>query len=731
VFLLHLPPKGPQVGVDNLPLLSTEEFSSYIRTYLGQEITRDSLSRLIQGITDYAHHHGQPLVNVSVPPQNVADGDVHLVVVLGRYNLKRLIVANTEAKAGSLVPRPNDGTIIVDDEPSLASNAFLKAMTPYFGQPITDESVNKMVDDIDKYLQARGEILAHWSLPRQYVSTGMLRIGVTVGRYPIRRVIVAETPRAAQGVVVGPNSGVALAPSFPLFDTREFKKLVAGYVGTPISRQAIVKLRQSIVDYVKAHDRLAVSVPDPEVDLSKGELRLSVVIARYGQVSFRGNKWFSDRTLLNSLGFHQGDEIRVSELEGAVNRTNQSAFRHVDVLLNGTTTSSAQDGEVPIAVQENEVRPIRFSASYDDTGNDTIGNNHYTGAVTVGDLWGLDHQFVYQYTTTDNNREYESNYANYRANLPWHDYITVAASYTDYNAVLIDGKFDSKGDDVVLDGRYVHPIFGDTWSLELAGGFDYKEINSDLHFGTQNVDTFQLVDSIAQYTASATYVQHDQTGSWVAGFTLNGSPGNFNDRNTNSRFQGKIGFDPTTGEHLLTSETPVGGPNAEARYIYGTATLQRLFLLPADFQLLLRGQGQLSSSRLLSAEQMSIGGSATVRGYDERIESGDDGWQGTIELHSPAGSLHLPFAPKTYQPLQYRFLAFYDMADVMHDHPNSNDTDQPLNRLAGTGVGLRCNWASNFSLSADYGFQTESTGRGFLAQPNPRRRGHIQATISY
>lgn len=719
VFLIRLNPHGPPIAVDNLPLLATRDFAAYIAPFIGREITEASLNELVNGITAYVHGKGQPLVNVSLPPQNVSDGHVHIVVVIGRYNLGRLIISNSESKAAHYVPGPNDGQIVVQDDPALATQAFAKAMAPHFGQPITDENVNAIAGDIDAYAVARGQIVADIGVPRQDVSTGALRLSVTLGDFPLRRVVIAETPAEAEATVIPSGAGTVVAPHFPLFESRDFRRLLARYVGKPISRDGVVRLRADISAYVKNHDRIALAVPPPQVDLQGGVLRMSVLIARYGDIQFRGNRWFSSKLLAGSLGFKAGQEIQVSELEAAVNRTNQNPFRHVDVLINGLNAPPTS-GDVPIAVTEQETLPLRASVSYDDTGNDLIGNNHYTAAVTVGNLWGWDHQLSYQYTTTDDPKDYSSQVFNYRAPLPWHDYIVAAGAYSAYNVGYgADNVLQLKGDEAVLDGRYVHPIFGDTWSLELSVGFDYKQISTDLEFA--GFPYLNTVNSIAQYTSGATYVQHDASGSWIAGFTVNASPGGFNARNTSARFQGNVAPDPTTGQ-------PIGGPEAEARYVYETANVQRVFLLPSDFQLWIRGQGQLASARLLSSERMAIGGEATVRGYNERIMSGDEGWDFSTELRSPAWGWHVPFTPRRYARLENRVLAFFDDGRVDYRHPRPDDS--PLSRLTSAGVGLRSSWAANFSLLFDYGWQLKSTGTGAFAQPN-RSRAHIQATLSY
>jgi hemolysin activation/secretion protein len=165
---------------------------------------------------------------------------------------------------------------------------------------------------------------------------------------------------------------------------------------------------------------------------------------------------------------------------------------------------------------------------------------------------------------------------------------------------------------------------------------------------------------------------------------------------------------------------------AQARYMYGNAFVQRLEYLPDDFQFLIRSQAQLSSARLVGTERLSIGGAATVRGYNERIMSGDEGWTLTTEVRSPAWKQEIPFTGTRYVPVESRLLAFYDDGRVDYRHPNP--TDVPLYRLSSAGLGVRINWAANFSVSADYGWQLNSTNP--FPQPN-RGRFHLQGAISY
>ena len=61
----------------------------------------------------------------------------------------------------------------------------------------------------------------------------------------------------------------------------------------------------------------------------------------------------------------------------------------------------------------------------------------------------------------------------------------------------------------------------------------------------------------------------------------------------------------------------------------------RITCLPAGFLINTTASGQLSDSSLFVSEQFSLGGFDTVRGYDYREVSRDEGYLINLELRSP------------------------------------------------------------------------------------------------
>jgi hemolysin activation/secretion protein len=702
------PPAGKEkLVVEDLPLLGTDEFVQFISPSIGQVMTADLVNHLVDEITEYVKRHGQPLVYVTVPEQNISQGALRIVVVLGRYNLSRIVISDTSEKAAALKVVPGAGQVVIDDAPVLGNilnnQEFASLVSPLFGRPITDDALAALVAACSSCAKSHGAVLAAVQIPGQSITGGELRLAVFFGDYPLRRIIISDTPAAAAAARPPEGDGSVVAENSPLFETKEFDRFAAPYIGRPITPELTDALKKALIGYARAHDRLLVDVPAPDEDLGHGELRFAVVIGRYNQLVFKGNRWFSSRLLESKLGVKPGDEVLGSSLEAAIDWANQNPFRQLNVMIN-TVGQGPGVADLDVAVQEHP--PIRISASYDDTGIPILGDNHYTGSVQFGNLWGLDHQATYQFTTTDDSHLYQVHTLDYRIPLPWRSYIVFDADYFVVRPTSLYGieGFNENGKNEVADLKYVAPMKLGQWSLELSVGTDYKQVNTNLEFEgfVAPVATYD----IAQITGGLTAVHRDSLGSWTFAASGDFSPGNFNSRNTDEEFN-------------------TAGSGQSARYVYGGLVAQRVTALPADFQWISRGQLQLSSTNLQGSEELTVGGMATVRGYDERIYSGDQGWVVNDELRGPLWSWHVPVFRKKSSPLETRPLLFWDYSSVSIKHPYA---DAPsISPIMSTGVGIRSTLASNFSLSADFGWQILDTT---VPQPN-HDRGDIQVTIAY
>ncbi|MGH2414036.1 MAG: ShlB/FhaC/HecB family hemolysin secretion/activation protein, partial [Microcystaceae cyanobacterium] len=105
--------------------------------------------------------------------------------------------------------------------------------------------------------------------------------------------------------------------------------------------------------------------------------------------------------------------------------------------------------------------------------------------------------------------------------------------------------------------------------------------------------------------------------------------------------------------------------------------------------------GQFSPDKLLPLEQFQIGGIYSVRGYDDNILQGEQGINGTIELHLAL------FDDQQWGRLE--IYPFFDFGAVWN-----NQDDLPSEAIAGTGLGLL--WQRDpIRLRLDYAFPLTET----------------------
>lgn len=110
-----------------------------------------------------------------------------------------------------------------------------------------------------------------------------------------------------------------------------------------------------------------------------------------------------------------------------------------------------------------------------------------------------------------------------------------------------------------------------------------------------------------------------------------------------------------------------------------------------DWTITFRSELQLADSPLVPAEQFTLGGFSSARGYRQNLLLGDNGWLGAVELGIPiySGSVgNLSLAP------------FFEIGTVWDNEPQFIATPSTL---ASTGLGLRLEAKGCLSARLDWG----------------------------
>ncbi len=525
-------------------------------------------------------------------------------------------------------------------------------------------------------------------------------------KHLLKQILIATTPEAALKLSPVANSRlVVFSGVLSALNASELEARLDGAKDRPIEPQMLSAIAQVVEIYVRQHGFPiieGVTIPTPQ-NIADGTLRLSVGLGKFREIKFLGNHWFSESLLRGSLHVAKGEIIQFADLDQAIGWTNNNnPFRRIQVRIDPVPNSGQAD--LIIGVQERV--PLRLIATVDDAGNDVLGRNHYSAALTYANLWGLDHQVTYQYITTNHGQYFQGHLLSYRAPLPWRHYLQFNATYMRARPDLLGGFFNQDAENISGELRYTIPLRGGDNPAEWYAALNFKESNNDLQFGGTSVQNSKT--DIFELTTGASKVLRDKRGAWAFGATANFSPGHINSRNSDTAFV-------------------AARAGTKSAYSYGGVYFQRLLTLDRGWELNSRANLQVSDRNLLSSEALTVGGSSTVRGFNENVFAADEGFVLNNDLLLPALRQPVHVLGKDLVPLETRFLAFYDAANVRNKHTFTYDP--AFKPLASTGVGVRINWASNFSASFDYGWQI--THLPVAQAEDIHGRGHLKVTLAY
>ncbi|MDE2229873.1 MAG: ShlB/FhaC/HecB family hemolysin secretion/activation protein [Alphaproteobacteria bacterium] len=508
------------------------------------------------------------------------------------------------------------------------------------------------------------------------------------------------------------GAGIVL-DGLPILEAPAIRDALAAFLGKPLTLGSLHTISRTIVLWYRAHAHPFVDVAFPEQDISTGVVQAVVTEFRVGKVKTEGNEWFSSDLLRGQLRLMPGGPINVDRLNDDIAWLNQNPFHQSTIIAEKSATPGATD----LVLKTEDQFPLRAYAGYDNTGLPITGRDRWNLGFNWGNALWLDHQFSYQFTSSDDfwhNREkipgrkdnpsYLAHSVNYLAPLPWRDRLQFFGYYS--QAVpRLGPDLGETGTNLQASARYIVPLPALPHTVhEIQVGYDFKSSNNNLQFGgvqvsnvTSEINQFPLV-----YNATVT----DKFGQTAVGNTFVYSPGNLTSHDKDALYQAQ------------------SNAYAKAKYAYDLLKLTRTTRLPWDASWVMRVVGQISDRNLLPSEQLSAGGVDSVRGYDEQAATGSIGVLVSEELRSPPFSLSRALRQGNFGD-QSQLVAFWDYGSV-HDKQIAPGT-RTSTQLASIGMGLRFAVVRYFNLRLDYGWQL----RQLPGTPGHGEFGHVAITISY
>ena len=199
----------------------------------------------------------------------------------------------------------------------------------------------------------------------------------------------------------------------------------------------------------------------------------------------------------------------------------------------------------------------------------------------------------------------------------------------------------------------------------------YFSLYDQNSFGNQVLVTNSTIRLPSNHDAKLYYLP--LSWGWSAGRTDAGGNTSFN-LNENIFLSG-------LESGRVNFQTVAGATGAGGNYTDFTGGLSRLQNLGGEWTLLARANGQWTSAPLIANEELALGGTAGVRGYQEGEVYGDEGWRMMFDLNAPAIEIgEFPVTPEdgprlaVSVPAMLRCSAFTDIGSAyLIDRPTTAD----------------------------------------------------------
>ncbi len=487
----------------------------------------------------------------------------------------------------------------------------------------------------------------------------------------------------------------------PSLDSPAFRKKIVAFLGQPVSLASIRKMAQVTIERCQETGRPFVNVTIPEQDITSGVIHILVTESRLGEIRVEGNKYWARERYLKA--FHAREEGLIDEerLLGDLNRFNANAFRRVKPIF----TAGKEPDTTDLILRAEERFPVRFYTGYEDTGTQSTGLDRLMAGFNWGDGFFKDHEIGYQYATDIDIDRLQSHSGYWRIPLPDRHQLAFSGGYSETRATLTD-ELVSPAVNWQASMRYSIPLKEfETWHHQLDLGFDFKQTESNLEFGGQQV--FSSSVDTAQFALGYGGGASDRWGSTDYSLTGVFSPGQLT-------------------PHQQIRDYTSARAGTDPRYVYGRWALERNWNLPKGCSISNRLSGQVAANRLQSTEQMLLGGVNSVRGYDDRLVAGDEGVQINVEFRSPDFELgRLGGSDRFDNHLQ--FLLFYDYGWGRNKGSFAGEVkNQYLNSV---GAGARYRLGTHVDLGFHYGRALNALKGGVMGSDHGRI--HLGVVVSF
>ncbi len=421
---------------------------------------------------------------------------------------------------------------------------------------------------------------------------------------------------------------------------------------------------------------------DPAAAAAPGPLEVRVWTGRFSAVATEGNSPWMTRAVSRQARSFAGKSITMSQVTELLDWVQRNPF-HV---ASATFAPGPEPATADATLSLKSDRLARVYGGWENNGVEPLSKHRFTAGFEAADVAGVPLWLNGEVFGGEDVADFHGARGVVRLFLPWRHELRLAGAWTEGT---IDGflpglQLTSEVTSWDASARWVIPLpRWRGWQADVGVGADFRRTESGVSVQGLVVEAAADKTQFALDLSAQRETDGNRSGIVVSSLW---SPG------------GLTADDSDEAHGALR-------PGAEAESFIARGEMWTLQALPAGWELTGRLAGQWTADPLLPADELSLAGSRTVRGYEEATILADSAWWAAVEVRAPAWS-----APVFSRPLSLQPLAFVDGGQG-RDLAADTTTD-----AASAGLGVRLRWGQTLGVAVDYAWRlTEPGGRAHIA----------------
>jgi hemolysin activation/secretion protein len=536
----------------------------------------------------------------------------------------------------------------------------------------------------------------------------------------------------------GKESGaVATGPTFPItrfqvegnvvLSADKAQAALASFVGADGNMSKIDAAVIALRNAYAAAGYPIVQIYPPQQTINDGLVVLRVVEGKLSAIGVAGNKRYDEANIRNSVpALKEGQDPNVKDVAAAVALANENPAKQVAVNFQ----PGADPGDVIARIDVTEEDPSKSVIAYNNYGTHATGYDIISYSYQNANLFNRDHTLTADFSTTVQHPSDVKNFSfGYR--IPFYSIgwsLDLIAAYSDsatnstQTGATSLGTLQFTGKGTILGARMNESLPGlGEYRQKITYELDYKNFNDQC--GINGVSTGSC-GTVTSQPLILSYIGTLTTPTLQAGGNIS--------------YVQNIPGGPN-GEDTEYAAARLGASRNWNAWRLGGYVVKPF---AGDWQVRANLTMQQTSRILIPSEQFGIGGSSSVRGFDERVLAGDKGTDLNLELYTPDFGSHLSGAANADATAnsavpsnhKLRGVFFIDYGSVR----NNDSLTVGTATLSSVGLGLRYEYKKSFNLKLDIGLaqhtNVDSSWNTVIVKLNDdsgRWLGPVQLSASY